>query len=205
MLDFMLLIQAPVPPLTEPASRIGGAPLATGDRPWPACARCKGPMQFQGQLRVPGMKPPSEHLVTMFMCQNNPGLCEEWDAEAGGNAVWLQPARAGSLLAAPAKGFTRLNSSYGLDPVAVTSTGYDDAFVEWRAKQAAGAGRAMGGLFGEPSWIQMDETPTCHACRQPMRFVAQLEEGPDMNFGGGCAYVFDCSCGTDRGKMVWQQ
>src|SRR5690606_16250367 len=109
------------------------------------------------------------------------------------------------LLAAPAKGVTQLNSSYGLTHVAVTSPGYDAAFGEWRAKQAAGAGRAMGGLLGEPSWIQMDETPTCNACHQPMRFVAQLEEGPDMNFGGGCAYIFDCSCGTGRGKMVWQQ
>jgi hypothetical protein len=205
MLDLMLLIQAPTPALTEPASRIGGAPLADGDRAWPHCARCDGPMQFLGQLRVPGDKAPAEHLVAMFMCQNDPGMCEEWDAEAGGNAVRIQPARAGSLLDAPTHGVTRLASSYGLEAVVVASSGYDDAFGEWRAKHGADARRAMGGLFGEPSWIQADETPACDACRQPMRFVAQLEEGPDMNFGGGCAYVFDCACGTDRGKMVWQQ
>jgi hypothetical protein len=42
-----------------------------------------------------------------------------------------------------------------------------------------------------------------------MRFVAQLEQGPDsaseMNFGGGCAYVFDCGCGAHAAKMLWQQ
>ena len=66
----------------------------------------------------------------------------------------------------------------------------------------------LGQLAGAPSWLQGDETPVCAACQNRMRFVAQLEEGPDhntaMNFGGGCAYVFDCSCGAATGKMLWQ-
>ena len=42
-----------------------------------------------------------------------------------------------------------------------------------------------------------------------MRFLAQLEEGPDwrteMNFGGGgCGYVFDCTCRSGSAKLLWQ-
>ena len=71
-----------------------------------------------------------------------------------------------------------------------------------------GTGTLFGGLPAMPrdtpfTW------PTCKRCKGALQFLAQLEEGPvdetSMNFGGdGCAYVFDCSCGSNVGKIRTQ-
>ncbi|MEM4987355.1 DUF4272 domain-containing protein [Collimonas sp. H4R21] len=55
----------------------------------------------------------------------------------------------------------------------------------------------------------VERIPVCDSCNNPMSFVAQLEQGPDwttaMNFGGGgCAYVYRCTCRTHQAKMLWQ-
>jgi uncharacterized protein YecT (DUF1311 family) len=43
-------------------------------------------MQFLGQLRLKNQFD-GEPLLLLFMCQNNPSLCDEWDANADGNKV----------------------------------------------------------------------------------------------------------------------
>jgi hypothetical protein len=66
----------------------------------------------------------------------------------------------------------------------------------------------LGQLGGVPWWIQSDGKPDCLVCAEPMRFVAQLEEGRDhrtaANFGGGgCGYAFTCEpCG--EAAFLWQ-
>ena len=60
----------------------GGMPSApAGQLDWPTCTCCSGNMQFQGQLRNEA----DSTLLLVFMCQNDPGACEEWDANEGGN------------------------------------------------------------------------------------------------------------------------
>jgi len=65
-------------------SRSGGLPLAPPGFVWPLCATCGGPLQFLVQL-LPADVPALDHLLLIFMCQNDPGICDEWEPFAGGN------------------------------------------------------------------------------------------------------------------------
>jgi hypothetical protein len=150
--------------------------------------------------------------MLLFMCQNEPGACDEWDAELGGNCVIVFPGTGEMVsLEAPSSGRACRSVVHGANVTEVADASYEEAREQWASK---GTGRTvLGQLLGEPDWIQGDETPNCNSCAEPMRFVAQLEEGPDlapghdtsMNFGGGCAYVFECECDSLHGKMLWQQ
>jgi hypothetical protein len=207
--NLMIVAEAPDAGLVE--HRFGGAPLAPEGFEWPSCRSCAGTMQFLGQLKLP-----QERLLLLFMCQNDPGMCDEWDANAGGNAAFVLDASASLRLLAPPPGdAVVLGGSWGatLTRVEVDMSGadefetaYDEARDEYERK--AGEGRlVLGQLGGEPAWIQGAQTPHCDACGQSMRFELQLEEGPDhrtaMNFGGGgVAFAFSCGCG--QAKMLWQ-
>ena len=203
---------APQESLAE--NRFGGLPLhaAGATVSWPICKACDGAMQFLGQLLIPSAGDKSPELLIIFMCGNDPGLCDEWDAEMGGNCVLIAPATDNmSLMTAPTSGNFSRGTTYGAHLVEHSSKTYHEACEKWASNEAAGQ-YVLGQLFGEPDWLQNDEPPDCNSCKQPMRFVAQLEEGPQngdykshMNFGGGCAYVFDCSCEPRQGKMLWQQ
>jgi len=86
---------------------------------------------------------------------------------------------------------------------------YEQARTEIVERTQRDALEVLGKLGGEPTWLQGDETPACPACGHDMRFVAQLEEGPDwktaMNFGGGgWAYVFQCAECESSAAMLWQ-
>src|SRR6266536_2565370 len=71
-------------------SRSGGVPLLPPDFAWPLCATCGGPMQFLVQLLSEDV-PELDHLLLIFMCQNDPGMCDEWEPFAGGNRAFLVP------------------------------------------------------------------------------------------------------------------
>lgn len=202
----MMLAAAPEP--TTAATRFGGVPLveANAGRRWPTCASCDGAMQFLGQLLLP------EGLMALFMCQNDPGMCDEWDANAGGTAAFVvDPTEPLVTLDAPSEGETTLGASWGAKVLEVEVSPedieeYGSAYDVAREAQPSGR-QVLGVLGGEPPWIQGDETPVCDGCDERMQPVALLEEGPDhttaMNFGGGCAYVFRCDCGS--AKLLWQQ
>jgi rubredoxin len=132
--------------------------------------------------------PVDDGAVEVFMCQNDPGMCDDWDAESGGNRAVLVH---GDLrpVAPPEEGETLLDTVTALRPVATP--------IE---------GEVPGRRGGTPDWWQLDETPACPACGRRMPFVAQLEEGGDaLNFGGGGrGYVFTCPpCGT--AAFLWQR
>jgi hypothetical protein len=159
-------------------SRSGGVPLVPADLAWPGCATCGRPLQFLVQL-LPDDVPGLDHLLLIFMCQNDPGMCDEWEPFAGGNRAYLVPQADLAPAEPPAVGETRLDG--------VTRLTFEPAV-------SSNADRALGWVDGQPDWIQDDETPACPRCDAPMTFVAQLEEGPSgMNFGGGgCGYAFVC-------------
>jgi hypothetical protein len=163
-------------------ARIGGQPIAPANTTWPSCARCSGPLRFIAQHPMPGGK-----RVLAFLCENDAGMCDEWDPVSGANLVLV--VAGGTALQPPPGSETRPITPVFGPAIGLGTTG--DASV--------------GLLGGEPAWIQNDETPEC--CDKPMDFVLQLDEHahPQLNFcGGGSAYVFACrSC--ERGAYIMQQ
>jgi hypothetical protein len=193
-------------PTASAETKFGGQPSApAGELSWPVYKSCDGHMQFLGQLR-PG---DSEELLLLFMCQNDPGGCEEWDPNDGGNAVVGVPAADLALVKPPAEGDVVRPVRHGATTATVAGDNYEQAREHWAAGHDVSPREVLGQLGGAPSWLQGDEVPECDGCNQPMDFAAQLEQGPDwqteMNFGGGgSAYVFRCTCANGGAKMLWQ-
>jgi hypothetical protein len=196
----------------SPRTRTGGVPLVPGGFTWPGCVECAGPMQFIAQIVLDDLAPDEESelggtMLSVFMCQNDPGMCADWDATSGGNEAMLFPAADLSVAIVPEDGVTTLGVTYKIDYATVAADGYDDAREEWAESSGRPIEEVLGQLGGAPEWIQNDETPTCGTCGKPMTFVAQFEEGPDhqysINFGSGCGYAF--ACGTCRdAAFCWQ-
>ncbi len=196
----LLIVDREVTADASTQTRFGGLPSVADGFCWPDCQSCGGPMQFQGQIRAPG----APHLHLLFMCANHPGECDQFLADGGGNAVISVPAQALHNATPPGTGETLRGTRYGarLQPVAAP---------DYSAAHAAVTGRRrdmLGQLGGKPDWLQADATPACTHCQAPMEFVAQLESGPDhqteMNFAGGCGYLFECRCAGVSGKFLWQ-
>jgi hypothetical protein len=134
-------------------------------------------------------------------------MCDDWDANAGGNAELLVPSTSRVPLRAP-KGETLLPGESRLrraSYLAVQAQNTDDD--DYCEAVDAPASQVVGKLGGVPLWIQADETPTCE-CGSPMSFIAQLEcrGGGGINFGDcGAGYAFGCPSCRDRAKFLWQR
>jgi len=165
---------------------MGGVPLVPEGFEWPACRTCGGAMQFLAHL------PLDTGTISVFYCQNDPGMCDEWDATAGGTRAYVfsDPLRPAVV---PDEGVTLLRGTTGL---------------RLQPEEAPAQAPIMGRVGGDPDWLQSDETPLCSGCTSPMRFTAELKEGHDYttaaNFGGGGrGYVFRCDhCST--AALLWQ-
>lgn len=226
---------------TEPdalVTRTGGVPLAPAGTAWPGCTACGGPMQFLAQVLLDdlglhvGQGPASGRgVLALFMCQNDPGMCAEWDPRAGGNRALLFRADVLQQIPVPAPDehededddedededededddqeaiLLGAVSTLAYDTFSTTAD-YDQAREEWTGQTDRQLQDVLGQLGGQPAWIQYDETPTCTACARPMPLVVQLQEGRDhttaMNFGGGGrAYAFACEpCA--QAVLLWQ-
>lgn len=135
-------------------TRTGGVPLVPAGFTWPRCAACSRSMQFLAQLLVnaPGTQEAeaaavAECVLSVFMCQNDPGLCDEWDPVAGGNRGLLFP-RAG-LTPAPVstKGETLLSETCDIDCTAIDAAPTTRHAVTGRRLTAVpyGTSSAVGG------------------------------------------------------------
>ncbi|MFE7232443.1 DUF1963 domain-containing protein [Streptomyces sp. NPDC001231] len=196
-------------------TRTGGVPMVPAGFSWPQCAACSGPMQFLAQLLVndpgaQGARPTASAgwVLSVFMCQNDPGLCDEWDPVAGGNRALLFPGLGLTAAPVPTEGEALLPETCGIDCAVIDAAPYHEARNRWAQAHGRPLRDVLGQLGGVPSWLQHDETPACPACGQPMSFVVQLEEGRDhrtaMNFGGGgCGYAFACTL-CSEGSFLWQ-
>ncbi|WP_328399338.1 hypothetical protein OHS70_21010 [Streptomyces sp. NBC_00390] len=185
-----------------PARRTGGVPLVPDGFSWPLCRTCKGAMQFLAHL------PGEEQVVSVFMCQNDPGLCEEWSPADGGNRAYLFPHGGLAPAAVPPEGETSLGAVSALRTESVEEQDYFDAVQAWVAAGHEDESPVLGALGGEPYWIQDDETPNCPSCSHRMDFAALLEEGRDHNTaanfgGGGCGYAFTCAPCSEA-AFLWQ-
>lgn len=165
-------------------------------------------MQFLAQLPLSAHPDPQlaarDQVLLLFQCQNDPGMCDEWDASSGGNAALLCAA-GGAAMAVPA-GTTTLPSRS-----TVAFRHYDDQGGEETPDDAYCAlleddPEVLGKVGGVPLWIQDDETPAC-ACGRAMTFFAQIENrgGGGINFGdSGSGYAFVCMACRDGAKFLWQ-
>lgn len=185
-------------------TRFGGLPSADSDVAWPACRECGGNMQFLGQVRLAGAR----RLHLIFMCANDPGMCSDWEADGGCNAVIGTGIDGLGIVEAPSEGEVVRGKPYGARIEQVQAADYGQARTLWEERHPGREQEVLGFIGGEADWLQGDETPSCDHCGEPMRFVVQLEEGPDdgsgMNFGGGCGYLFECDCAGGSGKFLWQ-
>jgi hypothetical protein len=199
MTDLMIYAGSVEP--DAPVTRLGGVPLVPAGFEWPRCAECEGPMQFLAHLALDDLAP-DRRALAIFMCQNDPGLCDEWDPTSGANRALLLPSHGLTPAPAPTEGVTELEDVNAVELATVDEPDYDKARDDWATSTDRSPTDVLGQLRGTPSWIQADETPSCPSCTQPMTFTAQLEQGPDgqtgINFGGGRAYAFTCpSCEQD--------
>ena len=198
----VLLIKSPKSSLV---TAIGGAPRAPHGTKWPTCKTCGGPMQFLATLHLPEIAPEAGLAGTLllFQCQNDPGLCYEWDANAGGNKAVLVEYSSASAMHVP-EGPTTLSSTTGilLEPWIAS----DDDDLDSYLSAVASRPEIVGKAGGAPTWLQDAETPDC-VCGRPMRFVAQIDSGAsdEINFGdGGIGYSFVCSVCPSEAKFLWQ-
>lgn len=188
-------------------ARIGGVPNAPPNFNWPMCRTCKGPLQFLAQIPLDERcgYVGSPRVLLLFQCQNEPGMCDEWDAELGGNHAAIVPPSKGTYSSVP-DGPTTLDS---VSPVEFTP--YDDSVAHETpddnyCQLFDSDPLVMGKFGGTPLWIQGDETPTCK-CGSMMKFVVQLEDrgGGGINFGdNGTGYGFVCDSCIDSAKFLWQ-
>ncbi|MET9293001.1 DUF1963 domain-containing protein [Streptomyces sp. NPDC003077] len=194
-------------------TRTGGVPLAPACTEWPYCASCEGPMQFLAQVVLNDLGEGDEEgrqgVLALFACQNDPGMCDDWDPHSGGNRALLFPPDGLEPLPQPeAEAPLALGEVRAVVLERASEDDYDPAREAWAAESGRPESSVLGQLGGHPAWIQADETPSCPSCARAMSFIVQLEEGPDhstaMNFGGaGCAYAFACEpCG--QALLLWQ-
>lgn len=189
---------------------VGGTPLAPTGTQWPICKTCRGPMQFLAQLPLNNGGLASDKLrskvLLVFQCQNDPGMCDEWDANAGGNAALLVSSLERQPVTPP-PGPTLLPSESRAKLVP-----YDDSLSKETADDAycasvdASNSATLGKVGGRPLWLQGDETPICE-CGTKMSFVLQLEArgGGGINFGdAGAGYAFVCESCANSAKFLWQ-
>ncbi|MCA9215518.1 MAG: hypothetical protein KDB27_20780 [Planctomycetales bacterium] len=166
-------------------------------------------MQFIAQVRLADSDDPEvsslSGILLLFACQNQPGMCDDWDADSGANAALLV-APGDEPITAPLNGVTKLDleTFLSLEPYdsSLSQAFDDDNYVA----AVDGDGNVLGKIGGGPVWKQGDETPSCE-CGQPMRFVALLEERGEsgVNFGGGgCGFAFICTRCNDKAKFLWQ-
>lgn len=105
----MLLIHDGEAAPDAPVLRTGGVPLVPEGFVWPTCRNYAGALQFLAHLPVDG------GAVAVFFCQNDPGMCDDWDAAAGGNRAYLFTGPLGPA-AVPAEGETLLGAVTALRP-----------------------------------------------------------------------------------------
>lgn len=190
-------------------TKMGGLPTGVSEFEWPACRSCKGAMQFLAQIKLADSADESlngrPQVLLLFQCQNEPGMCDEWDANAGGNAACLASVGTAAV-SAPETGDTTLSSEsfVTLKPYdsSVATESEDDNYIDAVEDNE----NILGKIGGDALWLQGDETPDCD-CGNKMHFVAQLEErgGGGINFGGGgVGYAFVCGVCEDKAKFLWQ-
>ncbi|UQA56898.1 WGR domain-containing protein [Polyangium aurulentum] len=174
----------------------GGLPAGITKKTWPVCADCSRPLMHVLTLHAHEERLPlrKNAALVLFVCSNEDGTCETWDADAGCNAAVFLTADAlrKKALREPPEG------PDGEEPPEVMEAckiAYSPAFeADPEANENAEDVPATSKVGGYPAWLQFPQTPSCATCEKELAFVAQVQEVDDaLNFaGGGDGYLFRC-------------
>ncbi|WP_406079227.1 hypothetical protein [Micromonospora sp. NBC_00858] len=88
-------------------------------------------MQFLAQIRLADAEVGSAGLLSVFMCQNEPGFCDEWDAAAGGNKAFIFGSDATPVASLPDEGVTMLDETSAIRFLQVEGDDYLEARDRW--------------------------------------------------------------------------
>jgi uncharacterized protein YwqG len=195
----------PSEPITAPVTKFGGQPVWLGEPQWPVSTKDGEVMRFICQIRLPGSPDIAPRLAYVFMSDEPE---ETWDAEAGANAVIIQPGPFDPHVSTLPQ---REGPSLEKMVPGVTGNRLEPASVEYRAELTelpddvpADDETTFGiRIGGPPTWLQNEEYPA----NGPWTFVALIDSGTDaysINFGDcGVGYVF-VSLDGRRARFLWQ-
>jgi hypothetical protein len=153
---------------------------------------------FQIGLQETGMPEFAQEskLLSLYKCDNNPGLCDDAFPESGGNAAHLFDLS--TCQSTPSPSGTISFPEVMLDLVEYKEPKIFNHEAYWANAKKLGM-RFFGTTGGAAVHKTLLETDPQCSCGVLMKFVAQIEERtiagkkqPDMNFGGGgraLAYV----------------
>src|SRR4051812_23514984 len=140
----------------EENASIGGAPRAPMNTKWPHCKTCEGPMQFLARLPVAGESGSDSQALLLFQCQNQPGMCEEWAPDSGGNAALLVDGSGQDDFPVP-RGETQLPKESRLSFVAYDESNEESAAeLQYRQALSKRTPVLLGKIGGKPFWVQYD-------------------------------------------------
>jgi hypothetical protein len=148
------------------------------------------PMQFMAQIHLADAESSfPDALLLLFMCAEPASLCEVGPPRAAGNRA-LCVARRDLALASPPEG-----AGHALrDLEALRLVDLVGSYEEARLK--VGPGEFVWGHVGEPAQSVSKHIPQCDQCGRAMRFVVELEQGPNeetaFNFNGVTAFAYAC-------------
>jgi len=220
---FIATVSRATSPITSPISKLGGKPVFAAQLEAPLCQSCGQQMDFLGQFRLDSPLQLSNRyqIAYVFMCPGQTDArgwltCQTWEAFSGANALILQEDHGLALLPdIPAR-----YPDYELTLQRAPEPDLDVSRFDLANDEKTQVSMATK-LGGVPAWIQNNDTPCCPNCGETMRFVAQIDAGPDgyfpeqstewhqyymFGFGdAGKGYVFICpnDC-SFKGAFLWQ-
>lgn len=131
-----------------PQDKLGGYPWGLPKSKWPICAACKKPQTLLAQFgHSPGRLDllGSGRSLLVFHCNNDPGMCDDWAHDSGGNAAFV-------LEAADLE--SRLSSSPGPSVPA-----YPEAAVQtWLERDDKIAPDLHDSFFTDETYVALDES-----------------------------------------------
>jgi len=74
------------------AEKLGGLPWGLAPERWPICACCKKPQTLLAELHHDHWRlnlGAAGRVLFVFHCAHDPGMCDDWDQDSGGNAVFV--------------------------------------------------------------------------------------------------------------------
>lgn len=184
--------------------QFGGIPPGITEKSWPRCKDCQQPQQFLFVLHAHPERLPLKKAAALavFMCEGevSGGSCATYEPGSGANAVLLLSREA---LAQPALKQAPAGKQGTPQPLARRGFSYREK-LEIEPADEENSDNNTDKVGGYPGWLQGAEFQKCRKCKKRMRFVAQLHDQRELNFGDmGEGYLFVCE-EEHEGRFLWQ-
>jgi len=190
-------------PITEPVTKFGGQPVWIAEPEWPLSRSTGEQMRFICQIALPEhLCHGTQRMAYLFMTDPADGFVDgTFEPDGGENAVILQPAPFDRVVSARPRAIgpsLRAAHEEQLGFIASLSGARRQRILrdvelgvtEVEVDPAAPDPNLKSRLFGEPLWLQNDETPA----GGPWDLIVQIDSANrefDVNFGdAGVGYAF---------------